>query len=227
MDLAHFLNQRLDFVEYFHATTTASYEEVLRKIEAGEPPYVDERNPEYADEPPFLDEWQRADAAMTITGAACLDLLQSTFHAYLDEYMEQIGNKHVIPQLKTLGQKGWFGNYRAFFEKYLEIQWEASGADLNLLEQVILARNDFTHNTDLLSLNSFQTAFHSEKYPDSAFADSRWKNMSFRRDRTPLIVPSETLKRSIQELRKLCDYLDHERYELPRRWRTKRKAEGT
>jgi hypothetical protein len=38
MDLAHFLNQRLDFVEYFHATTTAAYEQVLRKIEAGEPP---------------------------------------------------------------------------------------------------------------------------------------------------------------------------------------------
>jgi len=226
MDLGHFLNQRLDFVEYFHTTTTASFEEILRTIEAGEPPYVDERDPEYANEPPFIEEWQRADAAMTITGATCLDLLQSTFHSYLDEYMDQIGNKHVIPQLKTLGQKGWFGNYRTFFEKYLQIQWEASGADLNLLEQVILARNDFTHNTDLLSLNSYQTAFHSEKYPDSAFADLRWKKMPFLRDRTPLIVPSETLKRSIQELRKLCGYLEPERYKLLERWRAKNKAEA-
>jgi hypothetical protein len=138
--------------------------------------------------------------------------------------MKEIGNKHVIAKLKTLGQKSWFGNYRLLFEKYLEIDWAASGADLRLLEQVILARNDFTHNTDLLSLNSFQTSFHSEKYPDSVFADLRWKDVVFK-NRTPLIVPSEALKRSIQELRKLGEYLDHERYELPKRWRAKQKAD--
>jgi hypothetical protein len=187
---------------------------------------VDNRNPEYADEPAFLEEWEKANAAMTITGAACLDLLQSTFHAYLDEYMKEIGNKHVIPKLRTLGQKGWFGNYRVFFENYLKISWAASEADLNLIEQVILARNDFTHNGDLLSLNSFQTSFHSEKYPDSVFADSRWKEVVFG-NRTPLIVPSEALKRSIQELRKLCEYLDRERYELPKRWRAENRAQGS
>ena len=84
MDLAHFLNQRLKFVEYFHASTTASFEEVKNRIEAGEPPYVDTRDPEYADEPAFLEEWERADAAMTITGAASLDVLQSTFREFLD-----------------------------------------------------------------------------------------------------------------------------------------------
>ena len=116
MDLTYFLNQRLKLVEYFHASTTASFEEVKSKIEGGEPPYVDTRDPEYADEPAFLEEWERADAAMTITGSACLDLLQSTFHAFLDEYMDEIGNKQVIPQLKKeMGQKSWFANYRMFF----------------------------------------------------------------------------------------------------------------
>jgi hypothetical protein len=96
MDLLYFLNQRLDFVEYSHASTTASFEEIKSKIESGEPPYIDTRDPESADEPAFLEEWERADAAMTITGAACLDLLQSTFHAFLDEYMDEIGNKQNI-----------------------------------------------------------------------------------------------------------------------------------
>jgi len=209
MDLAYFLNQRLNFVEYFHASTTASFEEVKRKIEAEEPPYVDTRDPEYADEPAFLEEWEKADAAMTITGAACLDLLQSTFHAFLDQYMDQIGNKHVIPQLNKMGKKSWFGNYRAFFDEYLKIDWAASGADLALVEQVILTRNDFTHNIDLLSLNAFQTTFHSEKYPDSAFGDPRWKTLFVQRTR--LIVPGETLQRAIGALRTLCEYLDRER----------------
>jgi len=189
MDLTYFLNQRLKLVEYFHASTTASFEEVKSKIEGGEPPYVDTRDPEYADEPAFLEEWERADAAMTITGSACLDLLQSTFHAFLDEYMDEIGNKQVIPQLKKeMGQKSWFANYRMFFDECLQIDWAASGADLDLLEQVILTRNDFTHNIDLLSLNAFQTPFHSQKYPDSAFAE-RWKTLFMRRTR--LIVPDE------------------------------------
>jgi len=229
MDLPHFLNQRLKFVEYFHASTTASFEEVRRKIEAGEPPYVDTRNPEYADEPLFLEEWERADAAMTITGAACLDLLQSTFHEFLDNYMDLIGNKEIIPHLSEMGKKSWFGNYRAFFQEHLQIDWAASGADLDLLEQAILTRNDFTHNIDLFSLAALQTPFHSTKYPDSAFADPRWKNLFTQGTR--LTVPGETLQRTIETLRTLCQYLDHERHELMRRggrrlvWQPEPKAE--
>jgi len=70
MDLAYFLNQRLAFVEFFHAGATGSFQEIKRKIEAGEPPYVDNRGPE-DEEPTFFDQWEKADAAMTITGAAC------------------------------------------------------------------------------------------------------------------------------------------------------------
>lgn len=222
MDLAFFVNQRLDFVEYFHESTTAHFEETKRKIEAGEPPYIDNRDPEYADEPAFLEEWERADAAMTITGAACLDVLQSTFHAFLDEYMKEIGNKHVIPELRKMGKGSWLGNYRAFFEEYLKIDWATSGADLALIEQVILTRNDFTHNIDLLSHNAYQTPFHSRKHPDSAFVDARWKTLFIQRSR--LIVPPETLERAIGTLRTLCQYLDNERYALLRRWRAEHRG---
>lgn len=217
MDLFYFLNERLQFVEYFHASTTALFEEVKRKIEAGEPPYEDTRDPEYADEPAFLEEWEQADAALAISGAACLDLLQSTLHAFLDEYMDRIGKKQVISKLKKMGQKSWFGNYKAFFGEYLKIDWAASGADTALIEQVILTRNDFTHNVDLLSLNAYQTQFHSEKYPDSGFADPTWKTLFLKRTR--LIVPAEMLQRAIRELRTLCEYLDAERYALLERWR--------
>lgn len=225
MELVHFLNQRLKFVEYFHESTTASFEEVKSKIEAGESPYVDTCDPEDADEPAFLEKWERADAA----GAACLDLLQSTFHEFLDEYMNLIGSKSIIPHLNEMGKKSWFGNYRAFFDKYLQIDWAASGADLDLLEQVILTRNDFTHNIDLFSLGALQTPFHSDKYPDSAFAGQRLKTLFVQR--MWLIVPGETLQRANGTLRTLCEYLDHERYELMRRgarplvWQAELKAE--
>jgi hypothetical protein len=134
--LIHFLNQRLSFVEYFHVNTTASFESIKSKIEAEEPPYVDTRHSDDPnDEPAFLEEWENADAAITVAGAACLDLLQSTLHAFLDEYMNEIGNKQVIPQLRKLEQKSWLGNYKLFFKNYLKIHWEASGADLGVLNR--------------------------------------------------------------------------------------------
>jgi hypothetical protein len=227
MDLAYFLNQRLSFVEYFHAHTTASFEGIKSKIEAGEPPYVDTRHPDNPDdEPAFFEEWVKANAAVTITGAACLDLLQSTFHAFLDEYMRHIGNKQVIHQLKKSQQKGWFGKYKVLFHDHLQIDWDASGADLVLLEQMILTRNEFTHNIDLLSLDAFQTPSHAEKYPNSTFADPRWKNTLFPQyEHTRLIVPGDTVQRAVEALRTLCEYLDRERYVLMKRRRAERKAQ--
>jgi hypothetical protein len=222
MDLAHFLNERLNLVEYFYSSAVASFKEEKRKIENGEPPYVDLRNPEYVDEPAFLEEWLKADAAITIAGAACLDVLQSTLHGFLDEYMNQIGNKGMIPRLREMGQDGWFKNYQAFFREHLQIEWAACGVDLGLLEQAILTRNDFAHNIDLLSMNALQNSAHSRKYPESAFADPLWKEMSFGKAR--LVVPWEKLQETIQSVRTLCEYLDRERYELPRRWAAQKGA---
>lgn len=79
MDLLLFLNERLDLVEYFHTNTTAFFEGIKNKIEAGESPYIGTRHAEDPDdEPAFIQEWEKAHAAMTIAGAACLDLMQST-----------------------------------------------------------------------------------------------------------------------------------------------------
>jgi hypothetical protein len=215
MDLYFFLEEHLKFVEYYHASTTAVFRETKRKIEAGEPPYTDTRNPEYADEPAFLEEWTRADIAVTISGASCLDLVQSTFHAFLDQYMHEIGQKRLIPRLHEMGHKSWYGNYKAFFLEHLQIDWATSGADLDLLEQVNLTRNDFSHNVKLLSLYTFQTHFHSKKYPDSVFVDQDWKRVM---NNERLIVRADTLELAIGTLRTLCKYLDEERYHLVRRW---------
>lgn len=92
---------------------------------------------------------------------------------------------------------------------------------LNPGEQVILARNDFTHNVDFLSMDALQTEFHAEKYPKSAFTDPKYKAMLMD---TRVIVPPETLQRAVTELRRLGEYLDAERYALLKRWRQERDA---
>ena len=99
MDRNYFVDERLKFINYFYESTVSVFQETMRKIEEGEPPYVDARDPEYAEEPAFLAEWENADAAVNIAGATCLELLQSTLHSCLHQYMKEIGHQHLIPHL--------------------------------------------------------------------------------------------------------------------------------
>src|SRR5476649_819542 len=102
---------------------------------------------------------------------------KSTFHSFLHRYMREIGGAHLIPHLREMKRGSWFGNYRELFRRLLDIEWEKSGANIQFLEQVILTRNDFSHNLELGSLTAYQTDEHSKKYPESAFADPRWKRL--------------------------------------------------
>lgn len=52
----------------------------MQKIEAGEPPFVDTRDPEYADEPAFLAEWQETEESVAVLGQWCLCMVQGSLH---------------------------------------------------------------------------------------------------------------------------------------------------
>jgi hypothetical protein len=64
MDLLYFLRARTKFVRYVYQTTVPQFDEIQRKIEAGEEPFVDRRYWE-ADEPAFLAEWEEADPVVS------------------------------------------------------------------------------------------------------------------------------------------------------------------
>ncbi len=74
MDLLYFLKERLKFIEQLYDGAVAPFEETKRKIEEHEPPYVDNRDPEYVSEPAFLSEWQQADDSIMVIGhwALCI-----------------------------------------------------------------------------------------------------------------------------------------------------------
>lgn len=214
VDLLYFVDERLGFIRYFYETAAGLFHETKRKIEGYEEPYDDpDYGSEYHDEPPYLEVWENADAAANITGATCLDLLQSTFHSFLHQYMREIGGAHLIPRLREMKKGSWFGNYRELFRQLLDIEWEKSGADIQFLEQVILTRNDFSHNLELGSLTAHQTDEHSKKYPESAFADPRWKRLFLRK---PLIVPRDKVDQAIEVVHRLCEYLEDQRREILR-----------
>lgn len=109
--------------------------------------------------------------------------------------MREVGGAHLITRLRDMKKGSWFGNYRELFRRLLDIDWENSSADVQFLEQVILTRNDFSHNLEFGSLTAYQTDEHSKKCPQSAFADPRWKMSAFRKS---LIVPRERVDQAIE-----------------------------
>lgn len=77
-------------------------------------------------------------------------------------------------------------------------------------------RGDRRRNLTFTGLSAYQTEEHSKKYPDTAFADPRFKRFTFR---TPLIVPKDKLEQAMDAVYRLCEYLEEQRREILRQLR--------
>jgi hypothetical protein len=165
VDLLYFVRLRLQFAEHFYESCAPVFIERIRKIEAGEEPYIDHRDPEYADEPAFLAEWMEAEASLEFVGVSALGFIEAVLHEYLKERTSNAAAGLVAQHRRN---DGWFHQYRRFFDA-AGLDWKRSGADLDFLEQAVLTRNDFTHNPGLLSYCTYQTEHHAKKHPATAF----------------------------------------------------------
>lgn len=197
-----------------YKSVVPQFEEIKRKIDVGEEPYVDRRYGEEPDEPAFLDEYQDADLAADVIGMTCLSMLQATFQSFLREYVKEVGGGDLLGRVRSMKQGSWFADYRAFFESVLGIDWAASGVDIGFLEHIILTRNDYQHNMEIFSGYVYQTEHHANKYPKGAFRDARWPVSIFMPAR--LIVQPEKLEASIEAVDKLCEFLEDTRRKLRR-----------
>jgi hypothetical protein len=74
------------------------------------------------------------------------------------------------------------------------------------LEEIVLTRNDFQHNADLLSPYTFQDEKHKEKYPNSSFRHPTWSALLLRNSR--LHVNRGQLVAAVEAVRILANYLD-------------------
>lgn len=104
MDLLHFLKIRLRFIEQLYDGAASPFVEIKRQIDAGQPPYVDNRDPEYCDgEPAFLSEWGQASDSVNVIGYWCLCAVQASLQAYLKAYIGPSGTYWWNP--KRLARK--------------------------------------------------------------------------------------------------------------------------
>lgn len=151
MDVEFFLTERTKFIRAFYDDAIRPFDERKRLIEDEEPPYV----PPYSEdpEPAFLVEWLDADAGIELVGRSCVSMLSDSLKLYFCEWENQLGIRCQKRCKKMFREQGFLHGFRDCFQTFTGMDWKEGPFDLDVIEQIILARNDSQHPTQITSLN--------------------------------------------------------------------------
>lgn len=214
MDIRYFLERRLAFIEQYYRSAAAPFLERKRLIEAGEEPFV----PPYSEdgEPPYLEEWLEADESLQILGQTCISMLSASFHLYFTTWEHHLGVP-VAESLKSIFKKrGWLNGYKAYFAKNFQVKFEDSGCNLQLLEELVLARNRVQHPESITSRSTSYSNDDLKKLP-SPFFVSEWEvelmTGADEGEQSWLVPPTitvteEKLQAALAEVRRFSEWLE-------------------
>ena len=166
MDVNYFLKERTQFVRYLYDTAASPFEEIKRKIEAGEAPY--EPPQEENGEPPFLIEWSNAEQGLQLLGSACLSLLSESIKICFKTWESEL-HLNCQTNFKKEFKKGFFQGYRSCFEILLKSELADCPADLGIVEQVILARNSAQHAKHIAKIGADHSNDDLRRFPTPIF----------------------------------------------------------
>lgn len=214
MDVLAFLRNRLQFICAFYDTAAEPFRETIRKIENGEPPF----EPPYSEdggEPPFLSEWIEADTGLDVLGRACLSMVSASLKLYFETWEAQLRIEWEKGEKKKAFRNGFLQGYQKCFAEVVKVSWEDCPADLEILEQVTLARNRDQHPESITRMGVNHTPTDRRRYPGLFFASDAerkayqdpemagisWMNPSVR-------VSREALLKAIGEVENLAEWLE-------------------
>ena len=154
MEVLFFLQRRTKFIRAFYEEASFPFTERKRKIKAGEYPF----KPPYSEcyDPPFLSR-EEADEALDVLGQMCISMLSSSLQLYFKESVSELHRRYSGESLAKAGigrpedykatfkNEGWINGYRVYSREQLAIDWTKSPSNLNLLEEIVLARNRAQH----------------------------------------------------------------------------------
>ena len=175
VDILYFLRTRLKFIVRFYDTASEPFRKTKEKIEKGEPPYVQTHID--SGEPEYQAEWNESEECLGVLGQACLSMVKVSLEAYLKAFVRRMQGWYptVFPEMQSKleerNPKGWLGRYERVFREEFSIDWAKSPVPPTILEEIVLARNDFEHNVDIGVLSVRQGKEHFQKFPESIFAD--------------------------------------------------------
>lgn len=211
MDVSYFLHERTRTIRAYYAKASQPFRETLRKIDAEEEPFI----PPYSEdpEPAFLTEWLEARDFLEVTGRCCLSMLASSLSLFF-RYWE----KQLCLSCKGIA-KDAFGNgllqgYQKCFEVVSGVGWDSCPANLELIEQIVLARNRDQHPEDIWSLGVSHSEKDRQRYPSPFFIEEGERNLlnEAGEDATwisaQLHVSAEKLEQAICEVETLAVWLE-------------------
>ncbi|MBT9161330.1 MAG: hypothetical protein DDT27_01545 [Dehalococcoidia bacterium] len=214
MDIRYFLERRLAFIEQYYTAASVPFLERKRKIEAGEEPFVPPCSED--GEPPYLKEWLEADESLQILGQTCISMLSASLHLYFTTWQHHL-SVPVAESLKpTFTKSGWFNGYKRYFSSHFNVNFENSGCNLQLLEELVLARNRVQHPMSITSSSTNYSDDDLKKLPSPFFVSEREFELMVdtddgeRRWLVPpkIIVNAKNLLAAISEIRRFSEWLE-------------------
>lgn len=209
MNLAYWVRQRTDIIRLFYDKGRVPFEQIKRDIEEEvkpwEPPPF---NPDTdSPEPAFLDEWLQAEQTRELVGMLAVSLLADTLGVYFAELEREIGIVLSQADRKAVFRDGKVEGYRQILEYVMGGKFADCPVRFDVIEQVILARNDFAHGDNILSFQTDHNKKTLEKHPNPFFAadpteedDGSWRLRTIE-------VSREKLMAAINEVERLADWV--------------------
>ena len=214
MNVLYFFHECTRFIRYFYENAVAPFHETKRKIEAKEEPFGD---PPYSEsgEPPYLEEWMEASDAAEVLGRSCITMLSASLNLYFGTWEKEFGIRWEPGERKHAFKKGYLEGYRICFEEVVGRSWSDCPADLELLEQMVLARNRDQHPEQITTMQVSHGDRDLTKYPrpvfmsdverrmlgDPELEEGYWMNPAIH-------VSSEGLHAAITETEKLASWIE-------------------
>lgn len=226
MDVLFFLKDRTRLIRKFYDHATSPFNEIMRKIEAEEEPYV----PPYSEdgEPPFISEWIDADELREITGRCCLSMLSASLQLYFKTWERELRLNCGKAFKDEFKGGGIVGGYRACLTSCAGIDWGRCPANLEIIEQVVLARNRDQHPESITSVRVTHAGKDRHRFPHPFFMSEHEAALFGEGDEPLFMSPSvhvsrDKLMAAIEQVERLCEWLEEQMFDAKYAARTRRK----
>ncbi|EPD38418.1 hypothetical protein [Delftia acidovorans] len=145
MDIYFFLKQRTDLIRHFYEAASAPFVETKWCIEKALPPFDD---PPYDEsgEPAFLSEWLQADVEHELVGRAAVSILSEALKQFFVTWERHMWSEPPCAKcFEKAFKSGFIVGYIECFTEGFGLDWSTCPANLDVLKQVVLARNRAQH----------------------------------------------------------------------------------